>query len=85
MNLKVDSVTYLGFVISKNGLCIDHPQKVTSIQEIEKPTPKDRQRVQRLLGTTNFVERFAPQLLGITASSRKFPKADISGGMKMSI
>lgn len=50
--MKVDSVTYLRFVISKNGLCID-PQKVTAIQEM--PTPKDRQGVQRLLGMTNFV------------------------------
>lgn len=52
MKLKVDSVTYLGFVISKNGLCID-PQKVKAIQEM--PTPKDRYGVQRLLGMTNFV------------------------------
>lgn len=73
MKLKVDSVTYLGFVISKNGLCTD-PQKVKAIQEM--PTTKDRQGVQRLLGMTNFVQRFAPQLSGITASLRSLLKAD---------
>ena len=46
MKLKVDSVTYLGFVISKDGLCID-PQKVKAIREM--PTPKVKQGVQRLL------------------------------------
>ncbi|XP_062577795.1 uncharacterized protein K02A2.6-like [Saccostrea cucullata] len=73
MKLKVDSVTYLGFVISKNGLCID-PQKVKAIREM--PTLQDRQGVQRLLGMTNFVQRFAPQLAEITAPLRSLLKSD---------
>nr|XP_022296799.1 uncharacterized protein K02A2.6-like [Crassostrea virginica] len=73
MKLKVDSVTYLGFVISKDGLCID-PQKVKAIREM--PTPKDKQGVQRLLGMTNFVQRFAPQLSEITAPLRSLLKSE---------
>ena len=73
LKLKVDSVTYLGFVISKEGLCID-PTKVKAITEM--PTPQDKQGVQRLLGMTNFVQRFAPQLSELTAPLRSLLKSD---------
>lgn len=36
IKLKVDSLMYLKFVISKNGLCID-PQKVRAIQAMQQP------------------------------------------------
>ncbi|KAK3085724.1 hypothetical protein FSP39_007823 [Pinctada imbricata] len=74
MKLKVESVRYLGFLISKDGLAID-PQKVKAIQEM--PTPKDKQGVQRLLGMTNFVQRFAPQLSEITSPLRSLLKSDV--------
>ena len=45
--MKVHSVTYLGFVISENDLCLD-PQKVKTILKMR--TPEDKQGVQRLLG-----------------------------------
>lgn len=37
IKLKVDSLMYLKFVISKNGLCID-PQKVRAIQAMQQQT-----------------------------------------------
>ena len=40
--MKLDPVTYLGFVISQNNVCID-PQKVKAIQKT--PTPEDKQCV----------------------------------------
>lgn len=36
IKLEVDSLMYLKFVISKNGLCID-PQKVREIQAMQQP------------------------------------------------
>lgn len=59
MKLKLTSVTYLGYVISEDGLSVD-PQKLNAIHEM--PTPEDKAGVQRLLGMTNFVQRFAHQL-----------------------
>ena len=50
MKLKVDSVTYLRYVISNDGLWID-PQKAKAIHEM--PTPENKQSVQRQLGMTN--------------------------------
>lgn len=40
------------------------------------PTPEDKVGVQRLLGMTNFVQRFAPQLSEITSPTRDLLKAD---------
>lgn len=34
------------------------------------PTPEDKEGVQRLLGMTNFLQRFAPQLSEITSPLR---------------
>ena len=42
----------------------------------EMPTPQDKQGVQRLLGMTNFVQRFAPQLSELTAPLRSLLKSD---------
>ena len=73
MKLKLTSVTYLGYVISKEGLSVD-PHKLEAI--LEMPTPQDRAAVQRLLGMTNFVQRFAPQLSEVTKPLRDLLKAD---------
>ncbi|XP_061195310.1 uncharacterized protein K02A2.6-like [Saccostrea echinata] len=73
MKLKLTSVTYLGYVISKDGLSVD-PQKLKAIHEM--PTPEDKAGVQRLLGVTNFVQRFAPQLSEITSPLRDLLRAE---------
>ena len=65
--LKLTSVTYLGYVISKDGLSVEN-HKLEAI--LEMPTPQDRAVVQRLLGMTNFVQRFAPQLSELTKPLR---------------
>lgn len=57
LKLGLESVTYLGHVISKQGLSVD-PSKVQAIREM--PTTTNRQAVQRLLGMVNFVQRFEP-------------------------
>ncbi|XP_062574516.1 uncharacterized protein K02A2.6-like [Saccostrea cucullata] len=45
MKLKLTSVTYLGYVISKDGLSVD-PQKLKAIHEM--PTPEDKAGIQTL-------------------------------------
>ncbi|XP_061194972.1 uncharacterized protein LOC133203143 [Saccostrea echinata] len=73
MKLKLTSVIYLGYVISKDGLNVDL-QKLKAIHEM--PTPEDKAGVQRLLGMTNFVQRFAPQLSEITSTLRDLLRAE---------
>lgn len=71
MKLRMDSVNYLGYIISKDCLKID-PAKVKEITEM--PTPTDKHGVQRLLGMVNFVQRFAPRLSTVTSPLRDLLK-----------
>ncbi|XP_062576513.1 uncharacterized protein K02A2.6-like [Saccostrea cucullata] len=73
LKLGLTSVSYLGHVISKQGLSAD-PSKVQAIREM--PTPTDRQAVQRLLGMVNFVQRFVPNLSEVTSTLRDLLKSD---------
>lgn len=73
MKRKLTYVTYLGYVIRKDRLSVD-PQKLKAIHEM--PTPEDKAGVQRLLGMTNFLQRFAAQLSKITSPLRDLLKAD---------
>ena len=73
IKLVLESVSYLGHIVSKNGLSAD-PSKIQAIREM--PTPKDRQAVQRLLGMVNFVQRFLPNLSETTSTLRDLLKSD---------
>ena len=73
IKLGLESVSYLGHVVSKNGLSAD-PSKIQAIREM--PTLKDRQAVQRLLGMVNFVQRFLPNLSETTSTLRDLLKSD---------
>lgn len=57
-------VTYLGFILSANGL-EPGALKVSAIQQIEPP--KDRHEVRRFLGLTGFFRRFIPKYAQIAA------------------
>ena len=63
----------MGHVITSNGLQVD-PKKVEAIVDME--TPKDREAVQRLLGMTNYVQRFAPRLADATKPLRDLLKKE---------
>lgn len=51
LQLRVNSVKFLGNIISKEGLKAD-PEKVKAIIEME--TPKNKEEVKRFLGMVNF-------------------------------
>lgn len=59
MQFRQKQVTYMGHVISSEGLGVD-PDKPKSI--IEMPPPTDKHGVQRILGMVNYVQKFAPNL-----------------------
>ncbi|KAK3084785.1 hypothetical protein FSP39_018986 [Pinctada imbricata] len=71
MKLKLDSVSYLGHVISKDGLKVD-PNKTKAI--VEMPTPTTKADIQRLLGMANYLQKFAPNLSTATAPIRDLLK-----------
>jgi hypothetical protein len=58
-----DTVEYLGFVLSPEGLCMSS-DKIDSI--LKWPTPRKVKDVQSFLGFANFYRRFIPNYLDIT-------------------
>ena len=53
----VDSITHVGFVVSKDGVKID-PERTRDIVEMQ--APKSTKKVQSVLGVLNFVRNFVP-------------------------
>ena len=60
-------VTYLGRVISKDGVKPD-PEKIKDI--LDMPNPTDKTGVQRILGMINFLAKFIPNMSTITKPLR---------------
>ena len=73
LQLRLKQVAYMGHMLSADGLQPD-PEKVKAIREM--PTPTDKQSIQRLLGMTNYVQKFAPRLSEITTPLRELTKSD---------
>ena len=63
IKLKKTEVTFMGHVISADGLKQD-PSKVEAIRSMPRPT--NRQDVRRLLGMVNYPQKFSPRLSEIT-------------------
>ncbi|VBB34777.1 unnamed protein product [Acanthocheilonema viteae] len=59
VQLFKNEITYLGYVITKNGIK-PSPKKVEAIKAF--PTPKDRTALKSFLGILNFNEKFIPHL-----------------------
>lgn len=55
LKLRVNEVKYVGHVLTSQGLKPD-PDKVKAI--IDMPPPKDKEGVQRFLGTVNYLDKF---------------------------
>jgi RNase H-like domain found in reverse transcriptase/Reverse transcriptase (RNA-dependent DNA polymerase) len=73
LRLRLPEVRYMGFLISDKGLRCD-PAKVEAITSLPQPT--DKQGVQRLLGMTNFLQKFAPGLSTVVAPLRELLQKD---------
>ena len=73
MQFKQRQVSYMGHMITSEGLQAD-PNKIEAI--VKMPTPTDREGVQRLLGMTNYVQRFAPRLADATKPLRDLLKEE---------
>jgi len=73
MQFKQKQVSYMGHVITDEGLKPD-PNKIKAI--VNMPTPTDKERVQRILGMANYVQRFAPNLTDVTKPLRDLIKKE---------
>ena len=73
LQLRLKEVAYMGHVLSADGLQPD-PEKVKAIREM--PAPTEKQSIQRLLGMTNYIQKFAPRLSEITTPLRELTKND---------
>ena len=63
--LQQTEVPFIGHVTIAHGLAVD-PAKVKAITEM--PAPENRVGVQRLLGMTQYLAKFLPNLSDLTKS-----------------
>lgn len=71
VTLRQTEVSFMGHRISTAGLKTD-PAKVQGI--VDMPTPKNKHDVKRVLGMTNYLQKFAPNLSAATAPMRELLK-----------
>ncbi len=68
-------VTYLGYVVSRNGLAPD-PRKVTAIQEF--PQPIDLKSLRSFLGLASYYRRFIPQFSVVASPLHALTRKEMS-------
>lgn len=73
LQLTVQSVVYLGHVVSSNGISPD-PSKVRAI--VDFPPPTSREDLMRFNGMATYVSRYIPNFAGITFPYRQLLKKD---------
>ena len=74
MRLKQKSVSFLGHLVTSNGLKPD-PAKVEAVIDMKKPT--DVHGVQRLNGVVNYLARYLPKLSEVMEPIRQLTKKDV--------
>lgn len=67
------SVRYVGHVFSEEGKGLD-PDRVSATLELE--APRDKEGLQRVLGTFNYCRDFIPQMSTLTENMRRLLKKD---------
>jgi transposase InsO family protein len=72
-SFSVDTVEYLGFILSPSGLSMD-PAKVQTIQDW--PEPRKVKDIQSFLGFANFYRRFIPDYADITIPLTRLTRKD---------
>lgn len=70
---RVDTVKYMGHIISPAGQKADDP-KIKAI--IDMPPPVDKQSLQRLLGMTKFLAQYVPNEASLPAPLKQLLKND---------
>ena len=73
LKLRLEEVRYVGHVISATGLKPD-PRKIDAV--VNMPAPEDKQGVRRLMGTINYLQKFAPCLAEVTGPIRQLVKKE---------
>ena len=73
LKLRQHSVTFLGHIVSKDGLKAD-PTKIEAVQDMSRPT--DVACVQRLNGFVNYLAKFLPGLSDVMAPIRQLTRKD---------
>lgn len=73
LQLTVNSVVYLGHVVSDNGIAPD-PNKVRAI--VDFPQPKSREDLMRFNGMATYVSRYIPNFSELTFPYRQLLKRD---------
>lgn len=73
--LRQSQVTYVGHVITKDGLKPD-PAKVTAL--LDMPAPSDKSGVKRFLGFVTYLGKFLPNLSTHSAPLRDLLKEDVT-------
>jgi len=73
IQLAKSQVVFLGHVVSNVGMKPD-PMKIKAISEM--PAPVDKEGVQRLLGTVNYLGSYIPNLATMTQPLRVLLKSD---------
>ena len=74
MKLRQRSVTFLGHIITKDGL-VAGPAKIEAIRDMACPT--DEAGVQRLNGFVNYLAKFLPGLSDVMEPIRQLTKMDV--------
>ena len=74
LQYRVESVKYLGQIISENGIACD-PERMQAISKIEPP--KDKKDLQKLLGMVNYIRSYVPNLAEMSQPLRELLKKNI--------
>ena len=74
LELAKDSITFMGHVISKEGISTD-PQKVKAISDL--PTPKNAKDIRRILGMVQYLARYIPNLTSTAYPLQNLLKKDV--------
>ena len=75
MGLHMHELKYIGHVLSPEGVKAD-PDKVKVSDIKNMPTPTDGEQVRRLLGFTNYLAKFLPNLSAISEPLRRLIQKD---------